>query len=136
MLISFLMNLLMIEVRAERAFDFYERVIESAETFIDKPKEAAHAVELINRIRLDESVHVAWLRAAISEFRSFTIKAVDGSEIPGAEILDPVWEKMVHWHAVEMHETQRPLSIAMLKETVLALKDGQSLFEQFEALVA
>jgi hypothetical protein len=79
---------------------------------------------------------VAWLRAAISEFRSFTIKAVDGSEISGAEILDPVWEKMVHWHAVEMHETQRPLSIAMLKETVLALKDGQSLFEQFEALVA
>jgi hypothetical protein len=43
---------------------------------------------------------------------------------------------MVHWHAVEMHETQRPLNIATLKETVLALKDGQSLFKQFEALVA
>lgn len=136
MLISFLMNLLMIEVRAERAFDFYERVIESPETFVDKPKEAAHAVELINRIRLDESVHVAWLRAAISEFRSFTIKTVGGDEIPGAEILDPVWEKMVHWHAVEMHEKQRPLNIAEMKETVLALKDGQSLLEQFEALAA
>jgi len=136
MLISFLMNLLMIEVRAERAFDFYERVIASADTFIDKPKEAAHAVELINRIRLDESVHVAWLRAAISEFRSFTIKAVGGAEISGAEILDPVWEKMVHWHAVEMHEAQRPLSMAAMKEAVLGGKDGQSLFEQFQALVA
>ena len=136
MLISFLMNLLMIEVRAERAFDFYERVIASADTFIDKPKEAAHAVELINRIRLDESVHVAWLRAAISEFRSFTIKAVGGAEISGAEILDPVWEKMVHWHAVEMHEAQRPLSMAAMKEAVLGGKDGQSLFEQFLALVA
>ena len=39
MLISFLMNLLMIEVRAERAFDFYERVIQSAEPFIDKSTE-------------------------------------------------------------------------------------------------
>lgn len=136
MLISFLMNLLMIEVRAERAFDFYEQVIASADTFIDKPKEAAHAVELINRIRLDESVHVAWLRAAISEFRSFTIKAVGGAEISGAEILDPVWEKMVHWHAVEMHEAQRPLSMAAMKEAVLGGKDGQSLFEQFQALVA
>ena len=136
MLISFLMNLLMIEVRAERAFDFYERVIASADTFIDKPKEAAHAVELINRIRLDESVHVAWMRAAISEFRSFTIKAVGGAEISGAEILDPVWEKMVHWHAVEMHEAQRPLSMAAMKEAVLGGKDGQSLFEQFQALVA
>ena len=81
-------------------------------------------------------MHVAWLRAAISEFRSFTIKAVGGTEISGAEILDPVWEKMVHWHAVEMHETQRPLSMAAMKEAVLAGKDGQSLFEQFEALVA
>ena len=81
-------------------------------------------------------MHVAWLSAAISEFRSFTIKAVDGSEIPGAEILDPVWEKMVHWHAVEMHETQRPLNIERLKETVLALKGGESLFKQFEALVS
>ena len=136
MLISFLMNLLMIEVRAERAFDFYERVIGSSKTFVDKPKEAAHAVELIRRIRLDESVHVAWLRAAISEFRSFTIEAVDGSEVSGAEILDPVWEKMVYWHAVEMHETQRPLNIAAMKETVLALEEGQLLFEQFEALIA
>lgn len=43
---------------------------------------------------------------------------------------------MVHWHAVEMHETQRPLNIAMLKKIVLAIKDGQSLFKQFEVLVA
>ena len=81
-------------------------------------------------------MHVAWLRAAIWEFRSFTIKAVDGSEISGAEILDPVWKKMVHWHAGKMHETQRPLNIATLEKTVLALKDGQSLFKQFETLVA
>jgi hypothetical protein len=125
----------MIEVRAERAFDFYKRVTQSAETSIDKPKEGAHGVDLINRIRLDESVHVAWLRAAISEFRSFKMKAVGGSEISGAEILDPVWEKMVHWRVVAMHDTKRPLNIATLKETVLALKDGQSLFKQFEALV-
>ena len=81
-------------------------------------------------------MHVAWLRAAISEFRSFKIKAVDGSEISGAEILDPVWEKMLHWHAFEMHETKRPLNIAALKETVLALEDRQSLIKKFEALVA
>ena len=134
MMISFLMNLLMIEVRAERAFDFYERVIGSEETFQDKPREAAHSVELINRIRMDESVHVAWLRAAISEFRSFTIKTVDGSEVSGAEILDPIWEKMVHWHAVEMHETQRPANMAAMKELVLKLPDGANVYQEFESL--
>ncbi len=136
MLISLLMNLLMIEIRAERAFDFYERVISSPDTFIDKPQESAHAVLLINRIRQDEAVHVAWLRAAISEFRSFTVKTTDGTELPGTEILDPVWKKMVHWHAVEMHETARPASIAALKQSVLTLEEGEAIYRGFEALAA
>ena len=136
MLISFLMNLLMIEVRAERAFDFYERVISSPDTFVDRPKEATHAVELVNRIRLDESVHVAWLKSAISEFRASTINAVGGASVTGASILDPVWEKMVHWHAVEMHETAKPASMVVIKEAVLATTDGKKILEQFEALAA
>ena len=52
--IGFLMDLLMIEVRAERAFDFYEKVIASEKTFTDKQIESKHAVELVNRIRQDE----------------------------------------------------------------------------------
>ncbi len=135
-LIAFLMNLLMIEVRAERAFDFYERVISCDEVFTDRRREAEHAVLLVDRIRQDESVHVAWLRAAISEFRSFTIKTVDGNEASGADILDPVWEKMVHWHAVEMHETTRPAAIAAMKEKVLSTDNGGELYRQFEALAA
>ena len=135
-LIAFLMNLLMIEVRAERAFQFYEEVIGSPETFVDKPKQSQHAIDLINRIRLDESVHVAWLRAAISEFRSYTVKTVVGDRVPGAEIIDPVWQKMVHWHAVEMHEAERPAAKAALKEKVLAVQNGDRLLEEFESLAA
>jgi len=135
-LISFLMNLLMIEVRAERAFDFYEKVLGNEEVFTDRRKEAAHATVLVNRIRQDESVHVAWLLSAISEFRSFTIKTVSGEEVNGAEILDPVWGRMVHWHAVEMHETNRPINTELVKKTVLATENGEAIFEQFEALAA
>ena len=136
MLISFLMNLLMIEVRAERAFDFYEKVMSSEEIFTDRRPEAAHAVLLVNRIRQDESVHVAWLRAAISEFRSATILAVSGEQVSGREILDPVWSAMVHWHSVEMHEAIRPKNFAAVKEVVLARTDGQHVFKQFESLAA
>ena len=135
-MISFLMNLLMIEVRAERAFDFYEQVISSPQTFTDRPREAAHAVELINRIRQDESVHVAWLRAAISEFRSFTIKTTANTQVSGASILDPVWEAMVHWHSVEMHEAQRPADMALMQQTLLALDNGQTLYETFKSMAA
>lgn len=136
-LISFLMNLLMIEVRAERAFSFYESVIRSGEAFADKRDEAANAVRLIDRIRQDEGVHVAWLRAAISEFRSFTIKTADGGKVNGAEIIDPVWEKMVHWHAVGMHEANREINREQMKNRILkAPNGGQSVFEEFESLAA
>ena len=135
-LLSFLMNLLMIEVRAERAFDFYEKVLGNEEVFADRRKEATHAAELVSRIRQDESVHVAWLLSAISEFRSFTIKTVGGEQINGAEILDPVWQQMVHWHVVEMHEVNRPINAELIKKTILANKNGEAIFKQFEALEA
>lgn len=134
--IAFLMNLLMIEVRAERAFDFYERVISSPETFTDRTKEADHAVQLVNRIRQDESVHVAWLRCAISEFRSFTINTSDGDQVAGSVILDPVWEKMVHWHAVEMHEANRENSRAELRRKILAAPNGEAVISEFEQVAA
>lgn len=135
-LISFLMNLLMIEVRAERAFDFYERVLRNDEVFTDRREEAMLAAKLVNRIREDESVHVAWLRAAISEFRSSTIKTVNGDEVSGVKILDPVWRNMVHWHAVEMHETNRPVAEDQLKKSIMETQDGEAVLKQFESLAA
>ncbi|MCB1644787.1 MAG: hypothetical protein KDI36_05005 [Pseudomonadales bacterium] len=134
--IAFLMNLLMIEVRAERAFDFYERVISHPDTFVDRAKEADHAVALVNRIRQDESVHVAWLRAAISEFRECTVKTVDGERVKGATIVDPVWAAMVHWHAVEMHEVNRENEVANLKAKILATPQGARVIEAFNEMAA
>ncbi len=108
----------------------------SEEVFTDRRKEAAHAAELVNRIRQDESVHVAWLLSAISEFRSFTIKTISGEEVNGAEILDPIWDRMEHWHAVEMHETNRTINAELIKKTILATENGEAIFKQFEALTA
>ena len=81
-------------------------------------------------------MHVAWLRVAISEFRSFTVKTRDGQQLIGAKIIDLVWQKMVHWHAVEMHDIVRPAVKAALKETILAEPDGDKLFAEFESLAA
>lgn len=134
--LAFMMNLLMIEVRAARTFDFYEQVISSEEVFTDKRKEAAHAVALVDRIRQDESIHVAWLRTAISEFRQFTVKTIEGHRINGAEIVDPVWAKMIHWHAVEIHEANRDNDRAALRRKILAAPNGSDVIERFEQLAA
>lgn len=136
MLISFLMNLLMIEVRAERAFNFYESVITTRGVFEERPADAAVAAALVNRIRKDESVHVAWLTTAVSEFRSFTIKTVDGDRVPGCEILDPIWERMVYWHAVEMIEANRDAARGEMRNKIKAAGVGEDVLEEFETLAA
>jgi hypothetical protein len=43
---------------------------------------------------------------------------------------------MVHWHAVEMHETNRPIVKDLIKKSILATDDGKAVYEQFEALAA
>ena len=126
----------MIEVRAEKAFRFYESVIGNAEVFADKRAKAARAVELVNRIRLDENIHVAWLRAAVSEFRSSTIKTVSGEKVNGASIADPVWEKMIHWHSVEMHEANRENNRKEMEKKILATPNGVGLISDFNNLAA
>ena len=136
MLVTFLMNILMIEVRAEQAFRFYEAVIGNEEVFTDRRQAAKRAVELVNRIRMDENIHVAWLRVAVSEFRSLTIKTVSGTEVSGASILDPIWEKMVHWHAVEMHEANRENSRREMEKKILATSHGAEIIDGFNRLAA
>jgi hypothetical protein len=104
--IKFMMNVLMIEVRAESFFDLCSRLFRDPELFAGRRAEADLAAELVERIRTDEAIHVAYLQVLISELRSFTWRTVDGGVQAGAEILDPVWERMVEWHG----RTQRDLA--------------------------
>src|SRR5262249_23655775 len=73
-----LMNVLMIEIKAENFFAFCQSVMRDPANFRDRRAEAAHAADLVERIRTDEAIHVAYLTTALSELRSFTIKTIDG----------------------------------------------------------
>jgi len=132
-LLSLLMNVLMIEVRAEKAFHHYEEVIGDASLFEDAKENAALAVILVNRIRADEAIHVAWLRCAISEFGASTIKTKSGS-VKGWDIIGPVWEKMVHWHSIEMHEVNREGNRSGLEDKMLKAPNGAELLNEFGKL--
>lgn len=132
--LKLLMNVLMIEVRAERTFRFYEDVIATPGLFDVPDADRDLALTLVDRIRTDEAIHVAYLRTVISEFRALPIRTVDGGVMPGAEIVDPVWERMVRWHAVEMHEAGRPAQQATMREQLLARPQGTDLLERFAAL--
>ena len=133
-LLSLLMNVLMIEIRAENGFAFTQRLLADPELFTDRRDAALLGHELVERIRSDEAVHVAYLQLVLSELRSFTLVARDGRHVSGNDVIDPMWATLVHWHAVENPRLARAQLRDVLHARMRAHADGERLVAAFEAL--
>jgi hypothetical protein len=59
---------------------------------------------------------------------------LDGSEVMGSELLDPVWAQMVQWHGVDMHRANYDRLRSELKDKILAVENGEKIFEKFDAM--
>ncbi|MDR3510289.1 MAG: hypothetical protein P4L73_01525 [Caulobacteraceae bacterium] len=134
-LFKLLMDVLMIEVRAESGFSLHCAIFRDPEIFKDRAA-ADKAAELVERIRTDEAIHVAYLQAVVSELRSFTFRTEDGRQVPGTEVIDPVWAKMVEWHGRLEREAGRERSRAELERQILAARGeaGRELLARIDAL--
>lgn len=132
--ILLLMNVLMIEVRAEAFFSFCTNLMRSPDVFRDRRPAAMHAAELVERIRTDEAIHVAYLQTVVSELRSLTIKCLDGARIKGAQIIDPIWEGMIHWHSVTQADFSRDQGRDAILGRLRKRADGEVLIAKFDAL--
>ena len=95
---------------------------------------AHHAADLVGRIRTDEAIHVAYLQTALSELRSFTLKTVDGKNVPAAPIIDKVWEQLVEWHTVTNAEFARAQSRDGIIARLKAKPNGAAHAARFDAL--
>lgn len=134
--ILLLMNVLMIEVRAESFFSFCIEVMTAPDTFLDRKVAARHAAEIVDRIRTDEAIHVAYLQCFVSELRSFRFRTAEGS-VDGASLIDPAWRDMIAWHAVTNAEFSREQTRKTIHENLLAWRpDGQAIFEKFESIAS
>jgi hypothetical protein len=132
--ILLLMNVLMIEVRAEHFFQFCTDVMRDSCNFRDRRDVALHAAELVDRIRQDEAPHVGYLTVVISELRSFTFRTVNGDTVKGAALIDPIWRGMVEWHSVANADFQREQSRQALHAMLGSKANGPALVRQFDAL--
>jgi hypothetical protein len=122
----------MIEVRAESGFSFNCALLRDKATFADKRAEAELAATMIERIRTDEAIHVAYLQTTVSEMRSFTFKTVDGGTIAGKDMIDPVWEGMVKWHGVTQAELARIQSQEAIHARINTLPNGAQVLKAYE----
>jgi hypothetical protein len=132
--ILLLMNVLMIEVRAENFFNFCTTVMRDPRNFRDRRDVALHAADLVNRIRQDEAPHVGYLTVVVSELRSFTFKTMDGKQVSGASFIDPVWRGMVQWHSVTNVEWDREQTRQEFATMFDKHGDGDALMRRFDNL--
>jgi hypothetical protein len=132
-LVLLLMNVLLVEVRAEILFVSVERLLSEPTLFRDRREEAREALALVGRIRQDETVHVEYLRTVLSELRALDFR-LDHARRRGADLLDPVWHGLVHWHTVDNPRLARTQQRELVRERVLARSGGEALWREFLAL--
>ncbi|MEI9886782.1 MAG: hypothetical protein WDN08_09840 [Rhizomicrobium sp.] len=132
--ILLLMNVLMIEVKAESFFSFCQTIMRDPANFADRRPAAGHAAELVERIRTDEAIHVAYLATVVSELRSFTLRAEGGATVPGSSVIDPVWNQMIEWHAVTQADFGRAQSRDAIVARLKTKPNGPALAATFDSL--
>ena len=133
-MLSFLMNLLMIEFRAEIGFASTQAIFDNPELFTDRRAEAETAAHLVGRIRTDEEIHVESLRLYLGEFRELTVKTIDGGTVRGSELIDRFWGGLVRWATLEQPRIAAQNQLAALTPLILKQPDGARLLAEFEAL--
>jgi hypothetical protein len=132
--VYFLANLLMIEFRAERGFSFSENLLRDPELFRDRRERALRAAEIVNRIRLDEEIHVASLRLYLGELRELHFRTPTGASLPGRELVDPLWEGIVRWATVEQPPLAAERQRELLRERIARHPESARIQREFDAL--
>ena len=134
-IVDFLMNVLMIEVRAECFFQFSMNIAACEELFKDRRDDALLAAEMVRRIRQDEAVHVAYLILIVSVLRTCSFKTEKG-ELLGSDFIDSHWNKMVNWHGEEIHHELKDQRIEIVEETLKNQDNPDSVIESFHRLAS
>lgn len=133
-LLSYLMTLTMIEVRAEIGFRNSQQVFRTQDLFPDRREAAEQAADVIERIRTDEVIHLQSLRLYLGEIRSLTFNTVDGGEVSGATMVDRVWDALIEWYAEKQPRLIAAKQHEAIKEIVLKHPDGERILREFTAL--
>ena len=132
-LLSFLMNLLLIEFRAEIGFAATQDILRTPDLFADCRDAAEEAAELVERIRTDEEIHVRSLRLYLGELCASTLRGVNGDELPGSTLIEPFWQGLVRWATVEQPRLAAEAQYEVLKAQILTHPEGERILAAFDA---
>ena len=133
-MLAFLMNLLLIEFRAEIGFAITQQVFRTADLFPGRRAQAEEGAQIIERIRTDEEIHVRSLRLYLGELRALMLKTVDGGKISGAVLIDRFWNGLIQWATVEQPRLAALQQYELIKGRILAHPHSDRVLREFDAL--
>ena len=132
-LLSLLMNLLVIEFRAEIGFAAAQAILRTPDLFEGRCAEAREAADIIERIRIDEAIHVSSLRLFLGECASVTFRTTDAATVPGSELIGRFWSSLVQWATVEQPALAAELSRTMLGARIAQHPEADRVRAEFDA---
>jgi hypothetical protein len=129
-MIGMMSQVLVIEVFAESTFQWGIDVLSDPAVSAD-PETAGRMVDYI---RADENPHVEYLRTALSELRTRTIRTVDGNALSGAEVVDKMLHRILRQLTANRREEQRDDLREGLVEAMKVAPNPEAVLEEFDSL--
>ena len=132
-LLSLLMNLLVIEFRAEVGFADSQAILRTPDLFPGRRAQAEEAAEIVERIRIDEAIHVSSLRLYLGECASASFRTSEGGTIAGADLLDRFWSGLVQWATIDQPALAATQQQELLRARVAAHPRADEVWATFQA---
>ena len=133
-MLSFLMNLLMIEFRAEIGFSNTQDLLRTPELFVDRREAAEEAAMLVGRIRQDEEIHVRSLQLYLGELRELRLRTESGGTVAARDFVDEFWRGLVLWATVEQPAMAALAQRQTIEPIILAAPAGVEVLAEFDGL--
>jgi hypothetical protein len=129
-MLSMMAQVYVVEVFAKRTFDWGVALLSDPEVSAQPERAGA----MVDYIRSDESPHVEYLRTALSEARTRTLRTADGSTLAGATVVDGLMHHVLQRVIESRPREQRDDTRNALVRAIEAGQAGKSLLEEFDAL--
>jgi hypothetical protein len=130
MLISTMLRVLFVEIKAFHVFSWAEEVLSD----VDLVAGDGAAAEIVRAIKSDETPHVEYLRTALSEMRARTFIGESGRKHAGTDIVDAMWDASMAESLGMLEDQNRAFVLSEIKRAIAEKPDGADLLEEFHAL--
>ena len=131
-MVSLMVRVLFIEISAFHTFAWAEEWMSDTELVAGD----GEAARLVGYIRADESPHVGYLRAALTEMRDRTWRGEGGRHYAGTEMIGRIWDPMLANSLGPVREEGRRAALAEVEYWCAQRTNGADILAEFQSLGA